>query len=166
MPLYLKEECLQSLTIEKIHFRKIDVEMEDQSNEICQSSFDEINQLIQKYKEKENWPLFSEISIWECKEVFIKQILGLFSLSKEIKFDYCKFSVNIFTRLTVSYCIFIVTIKYHLKVLTFHKKLLCYWFDVSCKLIKSREGNFHWYEETKDKNQLISINIIWFAQIT
>ena len=166
MSLYLKEECLKSLTIEEIHFNDVDVEMEDQSNAICQSNFDEINQLIPKYIEKENCPLFSEISILRCEDVFIKQILGLFSLSKEIKFVDCKFSVNTLTRLTVSYCIFNVTIKYHLKVLTFHKKLFCYWFDVSCKFIKSREGNFHWYEETKDKNLFISINIIWFAQIT
>ena len=126
MPLYLKEECLKSFTIEKIHFERIDVEMEDQSNAICQSNFDEINQLIQKYKEMENSPRFSQISISKCKDVFIKQILGLFNLSKEIVIFSCKFSVNTFTRLVVSYGIFIVTIKYHLKVLMFHKKLFCY----------------------------------------
>ena len=126
LPLYLKEECLKSLTIEKIRFDRISMEMDNQSNAICQSNFDEINQLIQKYKEKENCRRFSKISISGCEDVFIKQILGLFNLSKEIKFFACNISVNTSTRLVVSYGIFIVTIKYNLKKLTFHKKLFCY----------------------------------------
>ena len=94
------------LTIDEIKFDAVHVEMENQSNRVDQSNFEELRQLIQRFKENENRSLFSKISISNCLDFFIKQIPDIFKLANRINLYGSSLSGNTLTRLMVSYNIF------------------------------------------------------------
>ena len=98
---FSKEQSEEMLTNKEINFHNVKMQIEEQYNAVQQNIFDDLNQLIQKRVENHNRLLLSNISIWNCQDVFIKQLLNLFTLTKKINFYECIFSVDTFTQLMV-----------------------------------------------------------------
>ena len=98
---FSKEQSNEMLTNKKISFHDVKIQIEQQCNAVQQNIFDDLNQLIQRRDEKHNRLLLGEISISNCQDDFIKQLLNIFTIPKEITFYKCIFSVDTFTQLVV-----------------------------------------------------------------